>query len=144
MTPHSTERPNGDRPKMLAGMGAGTAVVLILVALLVPTERHGMVIEKNVVGRFWLLMVAGGLLQAALLCWLAALIVRALWFLPGRDGHVARARPDRDIIFPPFQPTDTTPPASAAASDGDGVLMFGVLSMVAVFALIGFFIFFAP
>lgn len=144
MTPHSNDRPNGDQPKMLAGMGAGTAVLLIVVALLVPTERQGMLIEKNVVGRCWLLMVAGGLLQAALLCWLTALIMRALWFLPGRDDHVARVRPNGDIISPPSQATDSTPPTSAAASDGDGVLMFGVLSMVAVFALIGFFIFFAP
>ena len=53
--------------------------------MLLPQEHYGEIIVKNVAARFWLLVVAGGLLQVALMCALAAIIVKAMWFLPGRE-----------------------------------------------------------
>lgn len=108
-----TTRPTGRIQTICTMYCAGIAVILIVAGLLLPTERYGEIIVQNISLRFWLYVVSGGLLQAALLCWLAAAIVQALSFLPRSGEAIPQSRLDA----------------------GDALLMFALLSTFGVMLL---------
>jgi hypothetical protein len=143
MDPLVKKRPDGHDQKFCAMLCAGAAFILFVFALMLPLERYGEVIARNVVARFWMLVVAGGLLQIALLCALTAIIVKAMWYLPGREIQ-ADPIPTDQARSPAATPPHVAAGSAAArpTDGGNGALIFGVLSifiMVAFVFLISLF-----
>jgi hypothetical protein len=103
-------RPTGRVQTICAMYCAAIAAMLIIAGLLLPVERYGDIVVRNISLRFWLYVVSGGLLQAALLCWLAATIVQALSFLPRSGEEIPQSKLD----------------------SGDALLMFALLSTFGV------------
>lgn len=139
MDNHSAKRPDGQNQKFCAILSAGAAIIMFVFAILLPLERYGEVIARNVAARFWMLMVAGGLVQVALLCSLTAIVVKALWFLPGRD---VESLPIENSELQTKAPSSVIPASVTplAPDSGNAALIFGVLS---VFIMLGFVLFLA-
>ncbi|MEK7412791.1 MAG: hypothetical protein AAB263_05700 [Planctomycetota bacterium] len=107
--------------------------------MLLPLERYGEIIAKNVAVRFWLLAVAGGLLQIALMCALTAIIVKAVWFLPRREIPADQASANPNVSPAVTAATAEAGSASMPSSNaGNGALIFGVLSVFIMLALLMF------
>jgi hypothetical protein len=133
MEPAMLNRPTGRVQMICAIYCAALAAMMIVAAMLLPVERYGEILVRNITLRFWLFVASGGLLQAALLCWLAATIVRALAFLPG---------PNSDVGSPPSNRSQADVTGTAfdfriGIGRGDVALIFAILSTFGVVALVG-------
>lgn len=133
---HTNDRPTGQDQKLWAMICAGTAVMFAVFGWQLPTERYGQIIPVNIAVRFWLLVISGGFIQLAVLLWLTSIIVRAIWFLPGRDAEA-----DEPLLSEKSEPA-TAPRVEAAQNVaspevdvGGRALIFALLSFVGVIAL---------
>lgn len=78
-------RPDGENARAAAWLLFSVGALALLVGLILPTEQYGELLPRNVLLRWWLQAAGAFALQASLLVGLTGMVIRALWFLPGRD-----------------------------------------------------------